>query len=90
MIHIRIELDKAERNVDLQKAAEIKYGKIPELEKKLQEQDAILKKIPSEERVLREEVDEDDIARVVSRWTGIPATRILSTESERLFIWKKN
>ncbi len=80
----RIELDKAERIVDLQKAAEIKYGKIPELEKKLQEADAQWKKIPSEERVLREEVDEDDIARVVSRWTGIPATRILSTESERL------
>jgi len=80
----RIELEKAERDVDLQKAAEIKYGKIPELEKKLQEVDEVWKKIPSEERVLREEVDEDDIARVVSRWTGIPATRILSTESERL------
>jgi ATP-dependent Clp protease ATP-binding subunit ClpB len=80
----RIELEKAERTVDLQKAAEIKYGKIPELEKKLQEQDALLKKIPAEERVLRVEVDEDDIARVVSRWTGIPATRILSAESERL------
>ena len=80
----RIELEKAERTVDLQKAAEIKYGKIPELEKKLDEQDQVLKRIPSEERVLREEVDEDDIARVVARWTGIPATRILSTESERL------
>jgi len=80
----RIELEKAERTVDLQKAAEIKYGKIPELEKKLQEQDDILKKIPTEERVLREEVADNDIARVVSRWTGIPATRIQSTESERL------
>lgn len=80
----RIELEKAERDVDLQKAAEIKYGKIPEREKKLQELHAEWDKIPSEERVLREEVDEDDIARVVSRWTGIPATRILSTESERL------
>jgi len=80
----RIELDKAERDVDLQKAAEIKYGKIPELEKKLQEVDDVWKKIPIEERVLREEVAQDDIARVVSRWTGIPATRILSTESERL------
>ena len=80
----RIELEKAERDVDLQKAAEIKYGKIPELEKKLQELDEVWAKIPSAERVLREEVDEDDIARVVSRWTGIPSTRILSTESERL------
>jgi len=50
----------------------------------LQEVDEVWKKIPSDERVLREEVDEDDIARVVSRWTGIPATRILSTETERL------
>ncbi|HSX10076.1 MAG TPA: AAA family ATPase [Candidatus Saccharimonadales bacterium] len=82
----RIELEKAERDVDLQKAAEIKYGKIPELEKKLQELDDVWTKIPTEERVLRVEVDEDEIARVVARWTGIPATRILSTESERLLL----
>jgi ATP-dependent Clp protease ATP-binding subunit ClpB len=80
----RIELEQAERDVDLQKAAEIKYGRIPELEKKLQELHAQWNTIPNEDRVLREEVDEDDIAKVVSRWTGIPATRILSTESERL------
>jgi ATP-dependent Clp protease ATP-binding subunit ClpB len=81
---LKIELEKAERNVDLQKAAEIKYGKIPELEKQLKTLQDDWAKIPSEERVLREEVDEEDIARVVSRWTGIPATRLLSTESERL------
>jgi ATP-dependent Clp protease ATP-binding subunit ClpB len=81
---LRIELDQAERDVDLQKAAEIKYGKLPELEKKLQNLQDEWKKIPAEERVLREEVDEEDIARVVSRWTGIPVTRMLSTESERL------
>lgn len=80
----RIELEKSEREVDLQKAAEIKYGKIPEMEKKLNALDEQWKKIPSEERVLREEVDEDDIARVVSRWTGIPAARMLSSEAERL------
>jgi ATP-dependent Clp protease ATP-binding subunit ClpB len=81
---LRIELEQAERNVDLQKAAEIKYGKIPELEKKLSVLQEEWDKIPSEERVLREEVDDEDIARVVSRWTGIPVTRMLSTESERL------
>ena len=81
---LRIELESAERDVDLQKAAEIKYGKIPELEKKLDELQDEWNKIPQEERVLREEVDEEDIARVVSRWTGIPVTRMLSTESERL------
>ncbi len=80
----RIELDQAERNVDLQKAAEIKYGKIPELEKKLYAIQEEWNKIPAEERVLREEVDEEDIAKVVARWTGIPVTRMLSSESERL------
>ncbi len=80
----RIELEKAERDMDLQKAAEIKYGKIPELEKKLAGLTDQWTKIPEEERVLREEVDEEDVAKVVGRWTGIPATRILSTESERL------
>jgi ATP-dependent Clp protease ATP-binding subunit ClpB len=81
---LRMELEKAEREVDLQKAAEIKYGKIPELEKKLQTSQVEWEKIPTENRVLREEVDDEDIAKVVSRWTGIPATRILSTEADRL------
>lgn len=80
----RIELEKAERDVDLQKAAEIKYGKIPELEKQLAELHKLWDAIPAEERVLREEVDDDDIARVVARWTGIPVQRMLSSESERL------
>ena len=80
----RIELDKAERDMDLQKAAEIKYGKIPELEKKLEALTQQWTKIPTDEKVLREEVDEEDVAKVVARWTGIPVTRILSTESERL------
>lgn len=80
----RIELDQAERDVDLQKAAEIKYGKIPELEKKLNAIQEEWNKIPAEERVLREEVDEEDIAKVVARWTGIPVTRMLSSESDRL------
>lgn len=81
---LRIELDRAEKDVDLQKAAEIKYGKIPELEKELETLQSEWMKIPTEKRVLREEVDEQDIAKVVSRWTGIPVTRMLSTEAERL------
>ncbi len=80
----RIELEKAEREVDLQKAAEVAYGRIPELEKQNNELHATWEKIPQEEKILREEVDEDDIARVVARWTGIPVTKLLSTESERL------
>lgn len=81
---LRIEMDKAEREVDLQKAAEIKFGKIPELEKQLSSLTEEWMKIPEENRVLREEVDENDIAKVVARWTGVPAQRILSTEAERL------
>lgn len=81
---LRIELEQAEREVDLQKAAEIKYGKIPDLEKQLNELMAEWQKIPVEERILREDVSEDDIAKVVARWTGIPASRILATEAERL------
>lgn len=80
----RIELEKAERDVDLQKAAEIKYGKIPEIEKKLAEVQSEWDRIPRDNRVLREEVDTEDIGRVVSRWTGIPVQRMLLTESERL------
>ncbi len=80
----RVELEKAEREVDLQKAAELTYGTIPQLEKEVEELHLKWSSIPEGERILREEVDEDDIARVVSRWTGIPVTKLLSTESERL------
>jgi ATP-dependent Clp protease ATP-binding subunit ClpB len=81
---LEIELDQAEREIDLQKAAEIKYGKLPELQKELSVLSEHWNTIPLEERVMREEVDDDDIAKVLARWTGIPAQRILSTEAERL------
>lgn len=82
--YLRLELEKAERDALLEKAAEIKYGKIPETEKKVKEIEKRWNAIPSEERVLREEVTEEDIARVVARWTGIPVTRLLSSESDKL------
>ncbi len=81
---LRLELEKAEREILLEKAAEIKYGKIPALEKELKILRDEWDKIPADERILREEVDDEDIARVVSRWTGIPVTRMLSTEADRL------
>lgn len=81
---LRIELDRAERSVNLERAAEIKYGKLPELEGKLSSLHEEWNKIPREKRILREEVDEDDIAKVVSRWTGIPVSNILETESDKL------
>ncbi len=80
----RAELEKAEREVLLDKAAEIKYGKLPEVSKKLKEIEERWKKIPLQERLLKEEVTEEDIAQIVARWTRIPVTRLLSTESERL------
>ncbi|HET9946976.1 MAG TPA: AAA family ATPase [Patescibacteria group bacterium] len=81
---LRIELEAAERDILLEKAAEIKYGKIPSLEEEVNELSEELAKIPQEERVLREEVDEEDIAKVVARWTGIPVMRMLSSEADRL------
>ena len=81
---LKLELEAAEREVDLQKAAEIKYGKLPDLDKKLVEAEKSWKKIPEEQRLIKEEVSEDDIAAVVSRWTGIPVTRLVKTETEKL------
>ncbi|GAB4027327.1 MAG: ATP-dependent chaperone ClpB [Candidatus Microgenomates bacterium] len=81
---LKLELEAAERDVNLQKAAEIKYGKLPDLEKNLAIAEASWKKIPSEKRLIKEEVSEDDIASVVARWTGIPVTRLVKSETEKL------
>jgi ATP-dependent Clp protease ATP-binding subunit ClpB len=81
---LKIELERAERDIDLQLAAEIKFGKLPALEKELQNWSTEWEKLPLDERVLREEVDAEDIAKVVARWTGIPISRMLTTETERL------
>lgn len=81
---IRLELEKAEREVLLDKAAELKYGKLPEIEKKLKELEEQWKAIPQQDRLLRDEVSDEDIAGVIARWTGIPVTRLLSSESDKL------
>ncbi len=81
---LRLALEKAERDALLEKAAEIKYGKIPEIEKRIGELEYEMNKIPQDERLLREEVRKDDIARVVARWTGIPVARLLSSETDKL------
>lgn len=80
----RLELEKAERSVDLEKAAEIKYGKLPQLERDLTAAEKQWKTIPESERLLREEVTSEDIAAVVSRWTGIPTHKLMATESQKL------
>lgn len=81
---LREEAIKAERNYDLERAARIKYGEIPELEKTIQESQKKLAEIQKDQQILKEEVTEEDIARVVSRWTGIPVQKMLSEESEKL------
>lgn len=81
---LKLELEKAEREVMLDCAAEIKYGKLPEIEKKLKELEEQWKKIPQDKRLLRDEVTDQDIASVISKWTGIPVTRLLRSETERL------
>ena len=81
---LRVERDLAEREGDLGKVAEIQYGTIPELEGKAQDIRAKIAAIPAKQRLLREEVTDEDIATVVSRWTGIPITRLLESESHKL------
>ncbi len=77
----KIEIEKAERQYDLNRAAELKYGKLTELQRKLEKE---TKAAPSGQRLLKEEVDEQDIAAVVSRWTGIPVSKLLEGEMQKL------
>ncbi len=81
---LREEAAQAERRGELQRVAEITYGKIPELEKKVKGAKDELAKLQQDNAILKEEVDEEDIASVVSRWTGIPVARMLTEESEKL------
>ncbi len=80
---LRHEMEEAERNYDLEKLAELKYGKLPELEKKVEEEKAKAEKA-EEARLLKEEVSENEIAEVISSWTGIPVAKLVETEKEKL------
>ncbi|MEX2010222.1 MAG: AAA family ATPase, partial [Parcubacteria group bacterium] len=80
----RMEAEAAEARADLSRAAELRYGKIPTLTKELDLKAKRLKKLQSSRRILKEEITEEDIARVVSRWTGIPTARMLEEEAEKL------
>lgn len=81
---MRSEAEMAEARSDLSKAAEIRYGKIPSLEKDLDQKNKRLKKLQSSRRILKEEIDTEDVAGVVSRWTGIPVSRMLESEASKL------
>ncbi|MET0201261.1 MAG: AAA family ATPase, partial [Gaiellaceae bacterium] len=77
---LRMEAERSERNGDLQRVAEIRYGELPALEKELEEREAA----PEADPMVKEEVDEDDVGAVVARWTGIPVDRLLEGETEKL------
>ncbi|HEU5170450.1 MAG TPA: ATP-dependent chaperone ClpB [Gemmatimonadales bacterium] len=81
---LRMEVDQATRRGELQRAAELRYGRIPEAERKLAELEARLAQVQAKARYLKEEVDAEDIAEIVAKWTGIPVSKMLESERERL------
>ncbi len=80
----KVEIEQAERQYDLNRAAELKYGRLAALEHQLQEETAKSARQQTGPRLLKEEVDEEDIAEIVSRWTGVPVTRLLEGEMQKL------
>ena len=80
----KVEIEKAERAYDLNRAAELKYGKLAELEKRLQAESDQFTKKQAQSPLIKEEVGEEDIAEVVSRWTGVPVTKLLEGEMQKL------
>ena len=82
---VRLDIERAERSGQLERAAKLKYGELPELERKLKALNAAAEnKSPSDNKMLREEVGPEEIAEVVAKWTGIPVSRMLLAEQERL------
>jgi len=81
---LRLEAQSAERNYNLQRVAEINYGEIPGLERELLVEKEKLEEVQKDHQILKEEVTEEDIANVVSRWTGIPVNKMLQQESSKL------
>ena len=84
MDQTEIEIEQAERQADLEKAARLRYGTINELESRLVEAEARLKELQSEFTLLKEEVDAEEIAQIVAKWTGIPVSRLLEGEMQKL------
>jgi ATP-dependent Clp protease ATP-binding subunit ClpB len=82
---VKLQIEQAEQKYDLNRAAELKYGKLMELERQIQEQEAYLAKLQANgEPLLREQVTPEDIAEIVSRWTGIPVTSLMESEKQKL------
>lgn len=80
----KYELEKAERDLMLDKAAELKYGVIPDLSRELAEKEVEWREIGEEDKLLKQTIEPDDVASIVEKWTGIPATRMLKSENEKL------
>ncbi|PWL60924.1 MAG: ATP-dependent chaperone ClpB [Oscillospiraceae bacterium] len=78
------EMERAERSYDLNKAAELKYGRLPALQKELAEEEAIAEKAKGSSGLLRDKVTDEEIARIVARWTGIPVSKLMEGEREKL------
>jgi ATP-dependent Clp protease ATP-binding subunit ClpB len=80
----KTEIEQAERQYDLNRAAELKYGRLAELERQLAQAEEQFRNQPGQSRLIKEEVDEEDIAEVVSRWTGVPVTKLMEGEMQKL------
>src|SRR5262249_45115866 len=81
---VRLEIEHAQRAGDYAKASELQYGRLPELEKKIADQEQRLAAMQQSKRMLKEQVDEEDIAEVVSKWTHIPVSRLMEGEVQKL------
>ncbi|HBB28752.1 MAG TPA: type VI secretion system ATPase TssH, partial [Clostridiales bacterium] len=81
---VNVEIEKAERSYDLNKAAELKYGKLPQLQKELNEEEQIAERVESSRSLLRDKVTEEEIAKIVARWTGIPVSKLMEGEREKI------
>lgn len=86
----KLQLEQARQSGDLENAAKLQYGKIPELEKLLSEEQARLAELQSEGVFLKEEVDEEDVAEVVAKWTGVPVSKMLQGEMQKLVSMEEN
>ena len=80
---VNAQIEQAERNYELNKAAELKYGKLPELQKELSQEEELAEK-SKEDGLLRNKVTEEEIAKIISRWTGIPVTKLMEGEREKI------
>lgn len=78
------QMEQAERNYELDKAAEIKYGKLPELQKQLKKEEELADENSTANKLLRNKVTEDEISKIVSRWTGIPVSKLMESEREKI------